>query len=240
MLVDNLSNTSGNNPTFTQSAKIEGLYENILINVLPLFFQSFSQRFTKTAFSETDYSQNFGIILDRYLKNKPSLNLLVRENTKDIYTSGANNKKMPDFVFFSSIIGTEIKPLYNIEAKRLPTDKNDGDRETEYVHGQSKKDSGGIERFKTGSHGYGLSKSALLGYLEEEDFGYWHEKINEWISIKASSTPSEWNINEQLTSLFIDASQSYSITRSVANRESDTIDLFHLWIKIPSNLTSHN
>lgn len=74
----------------------------------------------------------------------------------------------------------------------------------------------------------------MLGYIEEDNFGYWHQKINEWISNKASSTPSEWNINEQLTDLFIDTSQNYSITRSVANRESDSIDLFHLWIKMPN------
>lgn len=234
MLVDNISSPSKNNPAFIRSVKVEGLYENILIDVLPLFFQSFSQKFTKKTFSETDYSQNFGIILDRYLKNNPTLNLIIRENTKNIYTKGANTKKMPDFTFISSVLDAKITPLYDIEAKRLPTDKENGDRETEYVHGQSKKDSGGIERFKTGSHGYGLPKSAMLGYIEEDNFGYWHQKINEWIFNKASSTPSEWNINEQLIDLFIDTSQNYSITRFVANRESDSIDLFHLWIKMPN------
>lgn len=234
MLVDNISSPSKNKPAFIRSVKVEGLYENILIDVLPLFFQSFSQKFTKKTFSETDYSQNFGIILDRYLKNKPSLNLLVRENIKDIYTSGANNKKMPDFVFFSSAIGAEIKPLYNIEAKRLPTDKNGRDREKEYVHGQSKKDSGGIERFKTGSHGYQLAKSALLGYIENEDFDYWYEKINEWISYKAHSNPLEWNINEKLSNISISTDKKYSTARSIANRKSDSIVLFHIWIKIPN------
>jgi len=65
--------------------------------------------------------------------------------------------------------------LYTIEAKRLPT--GTGIREKEYIYGSfsSGSPSGGIQRFKTGDHGYGLPKSALLGYVEEYDFSYWHK-----------------------------------------------------------------
>lgn len=235
MLVDNLSSISAqevNTPNFTQSYRTQNIYEEILIENISFFTElSIQHLFEPT--NEDRYNQDFYIEMVRYFSAHNRGVILIPE-FKDYVTTGANRRKRVDFAFISAIQGASTRKLYTVEAKRLPTDKRNGDRETEYVHGQSRKDSGGIERFKTGSHGYQLPKSALLGYVEDENFGYWHGKINEWISNKASSTPSEWNINEQLTEMHIDASQSYSITHSIANRESDSIDLFHLWVKIPN------
>lgn len=235
MLVDNFSSDraqGANTPNFTQSYRIQNIYEEILIENISFFTElSIQHLFEPT--NEDRYNQDFYIEMVRYFSAHNRGVILIPE-FKDYVTTGANRRKRVDFAFISAIQGASTRKLYTVEAKRLPTDKSNGDRETEYVYGQSKKDSGGIERFKTGSHGYQLPKSALLGYIEEEDFGYWHGKINEWISNKASSTPSEWNINEQLTDLFIDASQGYSITHSIANRESNSINLFHLWVKIPN------
>lgn len=234
MLADSTSNSySTNTPQFTSSVKIESLYEEILIAVIPFFINTFSQKFNKEVLSETDLSQNFGIVLDRYIKSNDKIRLCIRENSKDIYSSGANNKKMPDFSFYSCEITDTIKPLYNIEAKRLPQDTKK--REYEYVWGYFKNGSsaGGIQRFKTGDHGYGLPKSALLGYIEENDFAYWHNTINSWIVNRAKDLPDEWKDDEQLQNLDVNSSQIYSVCRSVAHRKLDSIDLFHLWIKIP-------
>ena len=102
MLADSTSNSySTNTPQFTSSVKIESLYEEILIAVIPFFINTFSQKFNKEVLSETDLSQNFGIVLDRYIKSNDKIRLCIRENTKDIYSSEANNKKMPDFSFYS-------------------------------------------------------------------------------------------------------------------------------------------
>jgi len=58
--------------------------------------------------------------------------------------------------------------------------------------------------------------------------------INCWIANKAEELPGEWKKDEQLRKLDIDSNQNCSISRSLAYREFDTIDLFHLWIKMKS------
>lgn len=239
MLANSTSNSCSTNiPKFTSSLKVENLYEEILISVIPFFISTFSQEFNKKILSETDLSQNFGIVIDRYIKSNDNIKLCIRDNTKDIYSLGANNRKMPDFVFFSSELTDEIQPLYNIEAKRLPPDRKE--REREYVWGYfgSGSPAGGIQRFKTGDHGYSLLKSAMLGYVEEYDFSYWHNAINTWIADKAKEFPAEWKENERLQNLIIDPTQIYSVCRSVANKQSDSIELFHLRIKIPKTCSS--
>ena len=127
-----------------------------------------------------------------------------------------------------------IRPLYCIEAKRLPT--GIGEREKEYVYGffSSGSPSGGIQRFKTGDHGFGLPKSALLGYVETNDFSYWHNVINQWIADKAKELPEEWKVNEQLHEFEVDSTHAYSFSRSIAYRSANSIELFHLWVKIPT------
>lgn len=241
MLVDNLSlnNTHGENtPNFIQSHRTQNIYEEILVENISYFSELSVQHLFEPA-NEDRYNQDFYIEIVRYFSAHNRGVILIPE-FKDYVTIGANLRKRVDFAFVSAVQGASTRKLYTVEAKRLPTDKQNGDREKEYVYGQSKEDSGGIERFKTGSHGYQLSKSALLGYIEEDDFSHWHGKVNGWISENASTSPSEWNVNEQLETLSIDATQNFSITRSIANRESDSINLFHLWIKMPSNSTTHN
>ena len=113
MLADSTSNSySTNTPQFTSSVKIESLYEEVLIAVIPFFINTFSQKFNKEVLSETDLSQNFGIVLDRYIKSNDKIRLCIRENTKDIYSSEANNKKMPDFSFYSCEITDTITKRY--------------------------------------------------------------------------------------------------------------------------------
>lgn len=39
-------------------------------------------------------------------------------------------------------------------------------------------------RFKENKHGAGLPHSAMIGYVEIKDFGFWYHKVNSWISDK--------------------------------------------------------
>jgi hypothetical protein len=218
-------------PNFTYSFKLEDVYERTLLEAVPEFIHGLISYKRTKSLDEEGFSQEYVTALNRCLINNPKGILAVPEY-KDFYTVGANPVRRVDFAFVSSEQGASKIKLYTVEAKRLPT--GTGTREKEYIYGSfsNGSPSGGIQRFKTGDHGYGLPKSALLGYVEENDFSYWHKTINDWIAVKAEELPDEWQKDEQLQKLNIDSIQNFSVSRSVAYRESDTMGLFHLWIKI--------
>ncbi|WP_163318103.1 hypothetical protein [Dysgonomonas sp. 520] len=232
MLVnDSINSSTSNVPAFTPSVKLENIYENILVENIPIFLQDISNGVFTRNLNEEGFTQEFTSVLNRSLINH-SRGVLVVPEFKDYY-SGGNPAKRVDFVFISSEQNVSKKSLYAVEAKRLPTGK--GTREIEYVIGycDSGNPSGGIQRFKTSDHGYGLSKSALLGYIEQDDFLHWHNTINGWILSKATELPQEWKSCECLSDLEIEPNKTYSISRSTAKRISDDIDLLHLWVKVP-------
>ena len=100
MLADSTSNSySTNTPQFTSSVKIESLYEEILIAVIPFFINTFSQKFNKEVLSETDLSQNFGIVLDRYIKSNDKIRLCIGKTPK-IYNQRQTTKKCLIFFLF--------------------------------------------------------------------------------------------------------------------------------------------
>ena len=76
------------------------------------------------------------------------------------------------------------KSFFNIEAKRLTTEFGK-DREKEYLVGKWDKgkyiDSGGMERFKKCIYSKDDELAGILGYVQEKDFTYWHNKINTWV-----------------------------------------------------------
>lgn len=229
------SSFSGGVPNFTYSIKLKDVYERALIAAVPEFIHGLISHKRIKSLDEEGFSQEYVVALSRYLINNPKGILAVPEY-KDFYTVGANPVKRVDVAFVSSEQGSSKNKLYTVEAKRLPT--GNGNREKEYIYGHfgSGSPSGGIQRFKTGDHGYGLAKSALLGYIEDNDFSYWHKTINDWIAFKAEELPGEWKRDEQLQKLVIDANQNCSISRSLAYREFDTIELFHLWIMVRYNI----
>jgi hypothetical protein len=234
MLVKSFSNTfSTGTPNFSRSQKLENLFETTLVEAIPDFIHGLVA-FSKTKkLDEGGFSQEYVTSLNRYLNRDPKGILAVPEY-RDFYVEGADPIKRVDIAFVSSEQGASKVKLYTAEAKRLPT--GTGKREKEYVYGSFRNGSpsGGIQRFKTGDHGYGLPKSGLLGYIEKNNFDYWHNAINQWITDKANELPEEWKEEEKLQLPEIDPTQNYSTSRSVAHRTSDTVDLFHLWIQIPS------
>lgn len=218
-------------PNFIHSDKIESKYEKALISAIPDFIYELKNNTKEGNFNEGDFSQAYIIALNRYLINNQEGIMAIPEYRD--YSPGADPIKRVDIAFIPSEQRATTIKFYTVEAKRLPTGK--GKREREYVFGHFKSGapSGGIQRFKTGDHGYGLSQSAIIGYIEENTFTYWHNTINSWITDKATESPNRWNENEQLQNLKIDKDQSCSMSRSVAYREkSNAIKLFHLWIKI--------
>lgn len=232
MLVDSSINiTSTGTPHFSYSPKLDGIYELSLFEAIPDFIHGLIAYPKTKKLNEEDLSQEYVTALNRCLIKNPKGILAVSEY-KDLYTEDANPTKRVDIAFVSSEQGSLKTKLYTVEAKRLPT--GTGQREQEYIYGFNyKRPTGGVQRFKTGDHGLGLSKSALLGYVEKNNFDYWYETINVWIVDKSLELPVEWRDDEQLRNLDVNLSGNYSVCRSVAHRKSDSVDLFHLWIKIP-------
>ena len=104
--------------------------------------------------------------------------------------------------------------FFDIECKRLyhPT------RSQKYVSGNT----GGIQRFKENKHGVDLPYSAMIGYVEINDFNFWRNKVNSWIS----------NKEECLEEVVIQKIAKYKSTHKRIDLSKPSIELFHFWLNI--------
>ncbi len=143
-------------------------------------------------------------------------------------------KGYPDFYFHNLEEGKHTPALFVVESKRLPAPSND--REKEYVIGESlkrngvKECNGGIERFKIGKHGIGLSQCGMIGFLERENYEYWMITINGWID-ELSKSNKEWDPSEKLDENKSDKYYSY-LTSIVIRKTNGNLRLNHFWISI--------
>ena len=146
----------------------------------------------------------------RFLDSKNKLFLFVPENRDET----GKDKRKPDFGVYEKIevYDDNQKRFFDIECKRLyHTSKS-----KQYVSGKT----GGIQRFKENKHGVDLPYSAMVGYVETEDFNFWHNKVNSWISDK----------DEYLEMLEIkQIAKLKSIHRKITKK---TIELTHFWLKM--------
>lgn len=123
--------------------------------------------------------------------------------------------------------------FFVIEAKRLPTDFKEKSREREYVLS----DAGGMQRYKKGFHGVGLSDSALIGYIQKDNCNHWHQKINDWITdlIKTNKSPDiSWN-NDDLLILendFINTKKYNSQNARIVDSNKDSIRIHHYLMEL--------
>ena len=139
-------------------------------------------------------------------------------------------------------IGTRSYGIYEpflvIECKRLPS-PGGKDREREYVSGLSgpnESPAGGIQRFKLGIHGNQVESAAIVGYIEKQDYLFWHKQINQWLS-ELDSNPcsdgTEWLLSEQLQVLRTDGEKTAwceSTHPRIGSCITPEIVLRHLWI----------
>ena len=124
------------------------------------------------------------------------------------------------------------EPIYVIEAKRLPTPGSG--REKEYVKGNS----GGIERFKRGLHGAKLTASAMIGYIQANDFIHWHRLVNSWISELVSELDQsiKWENSEFLTQIGYIESNVFKLRSVHGKLDNTSIDLSHYWLNLHRDL----
>jgi len=144
--------------------------------------------------SEEVLNEYLGKTFSYYSKEYP---FIFQQETIQKQKKGQNRKV--DFGVFQ--LHTDPNPIFTLEAKRLTTTLSNS-REKEYVIGNNpSKLSGGIERFKHNVHGVNLLKSAIVGYVQRENFNHWFDSVNNWInqliSVKLKST-LKWNSNDLL------------------------------------------
>lgn len=200
----------------TEQAKREfSIPENSTIQRILVFLKSslieFENEF-KTAqlqiHREDDISGQLALLFQSRAKNE---NLLF----------DFNPKVGVDFGIHISPLQLGAKPIFIVEAKRLSKSHK------EYV----KNPNGGIERFKREQHGFGkhLTQSAMIGYVQQENKGYWETRINGWIEeLFETETDIVWDNEDKLI-------QNYPVSDFISNHQRITekpITLYHFWISI--------
>ncbi|OFX31484.1 MAG: hypothetical protein A2X08_16390 [Bacteroidetes bacterium GWA2_32_17] len=180
---------------------------NFLENFLPIFPEKYVKNIKD---SEWELNQELFSFLDIYARNY-AFQLIPEYRHK--------NKSKPDFGIKELksdetgiyIYDQKSEHFFDIECKRL----YDTTKSKQYVSGKT----GGIQRFKENKHGVGLLYSAMIGYIEIEDFNFWHNKVNSWISEKT----------EYLKPVEIKKIAKYKSTHK-RNIEKTSIELIHFWL----------
>ena len=169
----------------------------------------------------------------RTVGEKPAGNIDI--NYED-YISGElslflnNNVIQSGYLFGFRQVGPDIKvfqfphPVHEterfvIEAKRLYKGSRD------YVNS-------GIGRFKNKEHGKNHDIAAMLGYVQKEDFNYWHGKVNSWID-DLIANPNDcigWSEQDKITIIQVSEFGEYKSTHS--RIKINPITLYHFWINL--------
>jgi hypothetical protein len=127
----------------------------------------------------------------------------------------------------------DFDSLMPIECKRLPTPSGANRDEREYVVNRHST-TGGIQRFKAGHHGAAHKLGAMIGYVQQEDRGFWNMRVAEWVKDLIAAGERGWSINDLLHLERDDATRQLAILRSSHARENGLpeIALRHLWIQM--------
>lgn len=127
----------------------------------------------------------------------------------------------------------ENDAFFEIECKRLPTPNT---KNIEYVIGH-KTVSGGIERFKKKRHGAKVPYSAIIGYVQKENFDYWFSAINSLIDQLITAEPHFWYKEDQLQPTPNQSADFAKYTSKNYRSDTDTrnyIHLLHYWVDLVS------
>ena len=192
---------------FSANGKIISLL-NFLEKYLPIFPDDVK---TNKNRDEWDINEALFSFLDIYSRNFAFQFIPeYRYKNKSRPDFGVKEVKSDDTGIY--IYDQKAEHFFDIECKRL-YDKNN----KPYVSGKT----GGIQRFKENKHGVDLDYSAMIGYVEIEDFDFWHKKINSWISDEV----------EHLELL-----ETHKIVKLKSthrrNIEKTSIKLIHFWLNI--------
>nr|VFJ69931.1 MAG: hypothetical protein BECKFW1821C_GA0114237_102037 [Candidatus Kentron sp. FW] len=132
---------------------------------------------------------------------------------------------------------TQFNIILPIECKRLPTPKEQGRDEREYVAtpvGPKGGMRGGIQRFKFGHHGARHCVAGMIAYVQEQPPAYWLDRVNGWIGDLARESNSGWSAQDALRTPEDDPVAGVRRLRSRHERQGklEEIEIRHLWINM--------
>jgi len=178
-----------------------------LENFLPIFPEKYKKNKED---EEWEINQELFSFLDIYSRdNAFQLIPEYRSKNKSKPDFGVREKKLDETGIY--IYDQKSEHFFDIECKRL----YDTTISKQYVSSKT----GGIQRFKENKHGVDLPYSAMIGYVEIEDYNFWHNKVNSWISEKT----------EHLKQIEINKIAKYKSTHK-RNIEKTSIELTHFWL----------
>lgn len=128
---------------------------------------------------------------------------------------------------------TEYQTLLPIECKRLPTPAARDRDEREYLISRFNT-TGGVQRFKAGHHGAAHNRAAMIGYVQQNDVTYWHNKLEGWVDGIVAEPVEGWSVADKLTLVTNIPAQRLAMFRSNHSRQAELgpILIDHLWIEM--------
>ena len=218
MLRDQIDKSPQNNARFPLLPPTQTILFilNFLEQWLPFFPEIYSASQTRTSHLEDHISRH----LNRFLQDKAKTNDLLLD---------FDPQKGVDFLIWVRPYNPSARPLFLIEAKRLPPTNN-----KDYAQGRT----GGIERFKREQEGFDqhVTVSAMLGYVQENNFAFWHHKVNTWIEALIQRKDMHDDIQWEQQDLLREFSPSTAqIARYISTHSRKTrmdIELHHFWLNI--------
>lgn len=154
------------------------------------------------------------------------LHAFLQSKAKD-YIFRFNAKKGVDLQILISPYVLWAKPIFMIEAKRLPPTNT-----RDYVQGRT----GGIERFKREQEGFILEKNhcAMVAYIQKHTFAHWFERINQWLTELIADNQSyidfDWEESDKLVSV---RSSKNDVARYISDHSRKTLPrltINHFWL----------
>lgn len=149
------------------------------------------------------------------------------QNKAKNYIFRFNEKKGVDLQILVTPYVLWAKPVFMIEAKRLPPTNT-----KDYVQGRT----GGIERFKREQEGFILEKNhcAMVAYIQKNAFTYWFDQINQWLAELIANNHDyadfDWEESDKLAAI---SSSTDDVARYVSNHSRKTLSrltIDHFWL----------
>jgi len=147
-----------------------------------------------------------------------------------------NEKKGVDFLIYIEPRAMFAKPIFVIEAKRLPSSDNG----KQYVVGRTS-GADGIERFKCEQEGFVINRNrcAMIAYVQEHTFEYWFERINRWFSelIVANENYDDfdWEESDKLLKLSFKTEHMATFTSNHSRKTLPRLMIHHFWLDMQNN-----
>jgi hypothetical protein len=201
-------------------------YKKIVFKVLDFLdrhidnFQTYSQDSKYVNNNEKSINSKLVIYFNNIAIDDEAIDVFRFHFDKDTPLKESNHT--PDIGVLLANKNSSSDAFFHIECKRLPARKQ---HDQEYVHGKL----GGIQRFKEGKHGSDFNYSAMVGFIEKENFEYWFFKINVWIDELIKNKICFWHEADKLAPVPFKNYRRHISNHSRGNK-SNCIQLYHYWI----------